>query len=449
MPGSEMFYGNYQFSPVPLFSWTTETIYDANAVHTFIRHTLDFTGTLLDGRPSQNGSLDFLILRMKALQNGLASGQQEWRVNFDGNPVISGIYPRVTSVAFAEGIWIDRMDYTFTFQYDEDFHNTGIQSYTETWNFEEQDDRRTVSAKHDISAVGLNTTPSGVNNSVSNAMTFVLARTGYGNVVAGAPAFVQVSGSYSAYEELRTEQIDVQAGTFGVSENFTLSSGSYIHKRTSQFAQDDQGIITVSMDGEIRGLGRGDTGWPRALSGWQNQVRPRMPMDASGTYSQLNGTAILFTSNPKSLSITKSEFAGTINYSVAYTDSPTENLPSGILDFTFNVVDNEPVIVYASFPIFERSLGNVIQNVGTSSEGTYSITGSAVAKPDYIFNDLLDYVETRVNARRPSSVNYQTLRLTQKQITKDEDNKTVNFSIVWTYTKELSQAAVDGPQNLN
>jgi hypothetical protein len=382
------------------------------------------------------------------LQQALASGNQEFRILFNGIPQLSGIFPKVSNVTFDEGTWTTRIDYSFTFDYEEDFFSTSVQSFTEAWTFDEQEDRRSVTANHNVSAVGLNTNPSGANNAFANARTFVLSKTGYDNVVAGSPAFVQVSGTpTAAYEELRNEQVDVQGGTFAVSETFTLSSGTFIHTRTGQFSQDDNGVGTVSINGNIRGLGRGDTAYPRALSAWDDDIKPKLPADASGIYSELGGDATLFTTSFNSLSVTRNTFGGTLDYSVAYTDSPTENLPSGILDFTFAIADQEPVRLKASFSIFDRSLGNVVQDVGTSTEGTFSIQGNTVGKPGFPFDDLLSFVEDKVNESRPIPANYVTLRLTQKQINKDELNNTIQFNIGWTYTKELS-GVEDGTTDL-
>lgn len=439
---ARMFYGNYEFDPVPLYTWTTETVYDGKQDRNYLRHTCDFAGSLLDVA-SESGSLATMITKRNALKDALASGYQEWSITRDGETLVDNIYPRISNVAFEQGVWVDRINYSFTLEYDEDFYNTGIQSYSETWSFDENEDRETATVVHQISAVGQNTATSGESNAFTNAKTFVLGKTGYSNVISGAPGFIQTSGTVSAYEELRTEQADAQAGSYTVSENFILSAEDYIHTSTGSIAQDEEGVQTVSLDGTIRGLGRSTTAWDNALAAWPT-VRDNFPSVASGVYSNFGGLATLYTTNYQSFSITKNEFAGTIDYSVSYSDSLAENLPSGILEFNLSVQDDKPVRLYASFPIMERALGNVVQDIATSTEGTFTITGNATCKTDYVFDDLVDYCETKINAKRPSLVNYETLRLSQKSVTRDEDNRQISWSLVWTYTTALSQAAVDG-----
>ena len=448
---TRMFYGNYEFMPVPVFSWSTEMIRDNKQEELSLRNTLDFTGVLLEVLPTESGIFPNMYLQRELLKRALTeSGVQQWRITYEGNTVQSGIFPRVQDVNFEEGVWVDRINYTFSFVFDQALSGkTPVDSFNETWTFEENDDRRSVTVNHDLSAVGVNTSASGISNALVNARIFVLARTGYSNVPAGHPAFVEGSGTLQAYEERRTESVDVQQGSFSVTESFTLSSGNFTHLQTGQLNTDAEGITTVSLDGAVRGLGRGDHAYTRALAAWIDRIRGNLPGQASGVYNELGGIATLFTSNPESLSVTRNPFAGTIDYSISFTDDPTQDLPSGVQDFTITVQDDKPVRLFASFAIMERTLGNVVQDIATSTEGRITIAGSAIGKQGFPFNDLLDFVEGRINLLRPISASYITLRLDQKSVTKDEAQNTVNFTLVWLYTKELSAAAIDGPVSLD
>lgn len=441
--GSEMYYGSYQFTPVPILDWSTETVYDNKLDRIFLRHTAELNGSLLSPA-AESGRLDYLLSARKELQEALAADNKEFRILYNGVSQVSGIYPRVTNINFTDDIWVNRLDYSFSLVWDDDFYGDGIQSWGESWDFSEEGDRRTVTASHSINAVGIDTNPSGANNAFTNARSFVLGKTGYSNAIAGTPAFTQVSGSYNAYElATRQEIINAEGGAYSVTETFVLSSGTYNHTYTEDLSVDDTGVATISIDGNIQGHGRGDTAYNRAIDGW-NTVKETLPSVASGAYSALWGESTLYTQNYDSLSVSRNTFDGTVSYTVSYTDSSAENLPSGILEFALNVQDNKPTRVYASFAIPERALGNVVQDIQTSSEGSFSINGNATAKQSYNFDDLVDWVETKINDKRPNSANYQTLRLASKQITKDEDNKTIQFNVTWAYTVELSQAAIDG-----
>lgn len=444
MPNVRMTYGNYEFLPAPLFTESVEMVRDGKLDQTFARVTREFTGTLLN--PSASGNFRSLFDKKEQLKAALASGQQEFKIVHDGFPIVSGEFPRVNGPVFAEGTWVNRIDYTFTLELDQDVEDKNVQSFTESWNFDEAEDCTTVGVQHDLNAVGINTAGSGVNNAFLNAKSFVLGKAGFANAATGSPFFAQVSGvSFDAYEELRTEQHDLQQGSFGISEKFVLSSGNFIHTQTAQFGSDNNGVITISLNGNVRGLGRKglNVGYKRAVNAFKSKVRPKFQIVASGIYADFDGGAILFTSNPTSQSITRNQFAGTIDYSVSFTDSPSENLPSGILDFSISVQEQDAIRLFASFPIMDRNLGPVIQDVGTSNEGNFTVQGNVVGKPGFPFADLLAFVEDQVNLRRPEPLDFQTLRPGSKQVTRDELNRTINFNISWIFTKELSQVFGD------
>lgn len=445
-PGpTNMTYGDYSFLPVPVFSESVEIVRDAKLDQLFKRTTRDFTGVLL-GQPAESGTFVDLVAAKDQLIAALGSGNQEFRISYAGNVLVSGQFPRINGPVFQEGTWANRIDYTFTAEIDEEVE-AAVQSFNESWTFEESEDRRSVTVRHDLGAVGVNTNPSGTNNSFENARGYVLARTGFANAQANSPFFVQVSGTpFAAYEELRSETHDIAQGAFNVGETFILSSGVFTHTRTAQFSTDDNGVTTVTLNGNIKGLGRNgdDIAFSRALDAFSNQIRPAFAADASGIYSQFGGDATLFTSNTSNFSVTRNRFAGTVDYTIAFSDSESENLPSGILDFSLGVQVQEPVRVFASFPIAERSLGNVVQDVGTSNPGTFSIQGNAVGKPGFSFNALLAFVEDKINEKRPNQNNYVTLIPASQSVTKDEINNTVQFNIQWQFTEELSQVFGDG-----
>ncbi len=438
MSSIKLYYGAYEFKPVPLFSWSTETIRDGKQDALCLKHTLNFTGTLI----VPSGNFGSMMTSRSSLENALKTSKQELRLQNGVTNIISGVYPRLINLQFSEGLWVDKIPYTFSFEYEENKYNTPISQYNEVWNYEESQDTTTATVKHDISAIGINTNPSGINNSFVNARTFVLSKKGYASGF--APVFVSPSGTFNSYEQTRTENSDIGTGAFSISENFILSSGNYILTQNGSFSLDEAGIGTVSIDGSVQGLGRGNNGYTNALSAWNASIKKNIPLVASGIYSELGGEGTLYTNHYKSLSVSKNPFAGQLTFNVTYNDSLTTNLPSGIQDFSIQVSDQKPVRVYASFPIMERTLGNVVQDISTSTEGRYTISGTCVGEPDFTYLNILSFVQDKINEKRPLSINYQTLRLDQKEITKDESKRTVNFNLTWIYTIDLSQVASNG-----
>ena len=428
---TNMYYGDYSFSPVPTFSWNTVIVRDNKDEPLYKQHTLNFAGFLLVETASESGQLDTIIEKQNDLRDALGSGNQEWRITYDGISIVSGIYPKIQDVTIEEGLWVDRAPYSFTFIYDEDFNSTGIKSYDESWQYAENEDRLTVEIIHDINAIGQNTNPSGTNNAFTNAKNYVIARTGYANAVANSPFFVQISGhSFSAYEEFRTEQVNVSAGGYGISEKFTLSSGVYIHTYTGNYSIDENGIVTTQIDGNIRGLGRGDAGFDNALIGW-SAISGNFPSVASGIYSRFNGGATLYTKNYDTFSVSQNQSAANIGYSVSYNDDPSEDLPDGIREATFTTSDNQPQNIYVSFSIPLRAAGVLFQNIGTKSVGQFSLNGNIIGSPSTEMSVLENYMNTKIDEYEPTSKSeyYKT----SHSITKDEDKKTLQFTVSWDY----------------
>jgi hypothetical protein len=440
-----MQYGSYSFTPVPLFSWGTSMIRDAKGSGIGLTHSLSFTGTFLETSGNLTNISDIIVARTD-LVTALKADSQEFKILEDSVGLVSGVYPRISDVSIEEGTWFDRTGYSFSATWDEDLGSNNISDYSETWAYSEVDDRDIIELSHEVSAVGINTSGTG-DNTLANARTFVTARVGYANEPASHPAFAQASGAYSGYESRRTENVDVAAGSYSISESFILSQNAYTHTQTSSLSI-SEGITTVALDGEIKGLGRSTTGYANALSGWNNTVEASLSGAASAAYTELGGIATLYVSSPASESLAKNASAASLSYSREYTDNATENLPSGVSSFSIDVSDEQPTTLTSSVSIFGRALGNVVQTIGTPTEGSFSISGNAKGDQGFSMAALITYAESRIDALRPLSGNYTTLRLESQSVTKDADANELNFSLNWAYTKNLSAAKVDGAVDL-
>lgn len=441
---TKMYYGAYQFRPVPLFTWTTELVKSEQGESLSLLRTLDLEGLLLDEECSGFPSL---MDEREALHAAVTTSGQEFRITHDGIPVVSGIFPELESISFDAGTWAQEINYSISFTYSEEIDNKAVENFNESWDFEESEDRSSFTATHTIAAVGVNTAVSGGNNALENARNFVLQRTGYDKVPVSHPAFVQGSGvPLMAYEELRSENVDVQAGSFSVTENFTISSGAYTHIQNGNFSTNEQGVTTVQVDGSVQGLGRGNTRFPRALDAYNSYIEPHLQGKALQIYSQFGGSGSLIVGSPKSASFSQTEQLGTLTYSRTYDDDLSSDLPADIQDASVSVQISEPVQLHATIPIPERTVGPIVQDVGTTTPGTYTITGNITGKTGVDISVVKAYAQTKINENLPSiaSLSAQTLILTQKSVTTDELRRTVSFNLTWQYTS--ANPALAGPQ---
>lgn len=277
----------------------------------------------------------------------------------------------------------------------------------------------------------------------------------------GFPYYVQPpSGSDVGFYELTTsreETVNLDTATYGVTEVFKLVSGlhPFIDERNSQYALNSDGIATVTINGTIRGLGRtndkptagfsrssGGTGFANALSGFNNKVRPLLATDAIGIYTKYLGSGTLATNKAQSFSITETPCLGTISYGVSYTDDPSQNLPSGIAELTSSVQITDPTVLFASHSIPFRAIGNLLQDIFTSSPGTYTIQAScrALNTGDRITNTnrAIEVLEQEMIRLQPNIANYITLRLSSRSFSTDDINRGATATYTWTFTKDIA-----------
>ena len=191
---TKMFYGSYEFIPVPLIDWSVALIKDSKDESLYLQNTLDMQGGLYNF-VSESGAFTELMTKRQALIDAVTASGQELRITHDGVSIVSGIFPTLESVSFDAGTWTEQIPYSLVFVYNEAIEDGPVvENFSENWSFQESEDRRSVAVTHDVSAVGINTAGSGSNNALENARNFVSARTGYGNVPLNHPAFVQASG---------------------------------------------------------------------------------------------------------------------------------------------------------------------------------------------------------------------------------------------------------------
>jgi hypothetical protein len=321
--GVNMFYTRpsdqktYCFSPVPLLGESKEFLKTDAGEALSITHTLTFNGTLLPTNPSLSGVPDFStcisLLSRKRTQMCEALSEDYGDlliVDISGYPIISE-KPRILSLDFEEGVLVQQSPYTLTVAFDEVLDSgTPVTSYSETWDFSENEND-TVGVTHSISAVGiidttLNTPPHLV------AKNFVLSRLGYdaSNSFALRPPYVNALldiGTLSEFNKVLTENVDITAGSYAVTETWIASSGNFIDDRTvsNSFARDEENNFfeTVTINGTVQGYG--DTTFERlnaAQSGFDLFVSPQIGFsDTDGVESKETST---------------NRIAGTLTYSI-------------------------------------------------------------------------------------------------------------------------------------
>jgi len=446
----QMKYGEYRFNPAPLMTYSQESVTNDAGERISDSVTLSFRGVLLNLDDMASGDLAQMITRRDEMINALSGNSNEFQVlhnigstQVQGSPIISGIYPRVDSLTFDEGVWTSQIPYSFDLVYETNARSgqVPVQSFSDNWDFEEDEGKRIIRATHTVSAQGINTSTSGdASDAMTNAKTWVVARMGVSTIPSTLPAFAD-SGTLNTINKLqkyRTEAASEVDGTFEASEEITLSSGLYAHSYTEQLQTNDQGITTVTLNGDINGMGRFATATTNALSGWTDDIKPTLSGLAYSAYTDLELSGTLNLSNQQSLSTTRDDFNGRVAYSVTYTDDPKEDVPSGISEINISKQTKLPIRKVALFEIPNRAAGSILHNIGTPTDGQININGTVKGLTTTQMSYVKTVSEDQVNALRPNSALYNQLWFTDYNTTENEDQMTFSFSIVWGYTDNLA-----------
>lgn len=475
----EVAYGGSVLVPSPLIAHSVEIERDEAGNRELIRTTRTLTGTIL----TSGLGYHFVRQKQRELEDAFSTDNLEFTITATadnpclvaGTPIESGVFPRVASIDIQEDVQFNRLDYTIVLE-DETApvgESGVVQSFSNTWQYSENEDECVVDITHTISAQGVNTSVSGLpSNALDNAVLRVQSYLGLVHAPSGFPGYVQPgSGTDVRFYEVTTsreESLDTEEATYSVTETFKLVSGllPFTDERTAQYQIDEDGITTVTLQGTVRGMGRtndgapagpslssGGTGFTNAVSGFNALVRPQWINDALTVYGRYGGSGSLVIGNPTSVSVTQTPCNGSIAYSVVYTDDPAENLPSGIEDLSCTVQRNDPVVQNAIINVPFNALGPVFQRLCTTTEGSYSIqcnvTATNTGQEVVDTNRAIEVAEQQIISLQPNPADYTALKLTGRNQTVDRINRSISVTYTWTFAQAIDTVPSDtGPITL-
>lgn len=419
-----------------------------------------------------NQSSQSIFSKQKALRALFAiDGQLTEITDFDDNGASIFCYPRVVSVDFQEGIYVDRCDYTITLEADTLLRNTSkivdyegtlipkvsgigflqqlvteselvnnyfgtfLSDFNEEWAIETDEQAensdlpRTYRITHTINATGKTHYGDFGNNKkisayesakrfvlqkLKNSPTLLYDNIGYPNLKNNDARFeknpntpeipfgndianiigegtIDLVTDYGGYNHLRSEQSNINAGTFSVTESWVLAkSPTFENFNISINSSVDNPYISVSIDGNIKGLssitarGYGGLDTDREdpssenygkLTGYENALFKYNQITNSGqfgltsdVYKRANNVvAVQLNSQPKTITIGSNPSTSEITYNVQFDNRPT-NIMSGVLAESISVQDTYPGDMFAVIPVIGRKTGPVLQYVGGRSE---------------------------------------------------------------------------------
>jgi len=459
----ELYYGGQRLYPAPLVSFERNVVRSSDDSALTYEDTWTLRGIYLN---NDNMGYENVVTNMEMLKSIFASDGLELQIKAgagsaslpSGTLITSGVYPVVQSVSIPEAnTQFHRFEYEVTIlaKTAASGVTSAVEDASDSWQFQESDDRLTVSVTHSVSAKGSNTNPSGSSNALENAKTYVDARLGAANVPSSYPSYVipgDVDGDTSTifeYQRTRSENVDVEAGSYEVTETFVYVSGTvpYSDSRTYSFQKNQDGVVTVGVQGSVEGYPRTDgtnnpyAGFYNAQSGFENAIEPLIHSDASSVYSAYGGSGTLY-NKTMAYGITENRFLGTLAYDIQYTDDPSENLPSGIVEQSLQVQRTDAIRMRQSHVIPQRRIGNIVQDIGTPTEGVIRITASAKAENtgDEVAdtNRAISHIQDLINQNRPNTNDFINIYIAGKEQSSDRKSLTANATITYNFIVDLA-----------
>lgn len=219
---------------------------------------------------------------------------------------------------------------------------------------------------------------------------------------------VNLVDSYGGFNHVRTEQINVAGGTYSVSENWILSSGSSTenYSMTTATSNSDP-FINVSIEGSVKGLSQvppdqlGNKvvtavsgAYAQALNKYNSISNSGQFGLTSDIYKRANNlVAVQLNSQPVSISIGTNQFTGDLSYSLSFNNRPT-NFISGVISENIQINDTYPGDVFAIISVLGRKTGPILQYIGGRTE----------YKRDVSINLIMDYTKIPYSGNRESLI---------------------------------------------
>lgn len=312
--------------------------------------------------------------------------------------------PRVLSIEFAADIWFDRCEYTINLEADElsvngvaqgeDAFTEYISSASETWSIETSEDQpeglgsnRTYRLTHSLSATGkrfFDETGSLLRPAWENARLWVQPKMGFDSVIALSSGVNNLPTYYQGLNHVRSENVGENTGDYSVTETWILASGTALEDFTVNTRIDlDSGLNNVSIDGSIRGLETRDSNFNITSAKYDNAVTKFNAASGLALTRAQSFSGFTLNITPLNTTIGRNPVGGTISYSFEFNTRPS-NLLTSARSESITMSDSFGVDVFAAVGVLGRSVGPVLQGLGSKQATTRSLSIDAVYGSDYV-----------------------------------------------------------------
>lgn len=398
---------------------------------------------------TQDERLGALLKKQSALRELFSSNEgglleiQGWTGS--SQPVKANV--RFVSISFPDELWFDYSTYEVVLEADtlfgvavEGSQAHYLNSAQEEWTLDPASDTSAgedpvYKLTHRVSAVGkrhYDETGTLLAEAWQNASGWVIPRLGLDASQLAVPG---VLDSFSAFDYSRAQSVSKYGGSFGVTETWTVSSGSLAHEEYTVNARtsEQDGLTQVSIDGTIKGFDQRNnttyalvtTKWANAQAKWA-QVEPLLHTRAE----ELSGLDVA--SSPRSTTISYNRTAGQIGYQYEFSDRPDNVFDPESISESVSVQDQNAGDVVAVLPAVARAAGPILQDTGSSTlkERTVSIQIQKPRKRQG-YSPVKPNIGPHIAARYPSGYTVMYIRTDSENWEEFDGRYSRTVSIIW------------------
>jgi len=209
-------------------------------------------------------------------------------------------------------------------------------------------------------------------------------------------SLLEISGVYQSYNHVRTENIDVSAGTYSVSDSWILTSGN--NNTTENYEMSisssiDSPFINVSINGKITALSSKGINSSDYQTSFINAIKEynRLSNNDQFGYScqfykrSANLTPLFINPTPVNHNVTINKAAGEIDYSITFDNRPLTFF-SNVLAENITVTDTYPGDIYALMPTLNRTTGPLFQYLGGITQYERSLNIDFIVDNNFLMN---------------------------------------------------------------
>lgn len=334
-------------------------------------------------------------LRKLFATDGLSLEVQPW----DGSQPVK-CNPRVKSISFQEGLWVEVCDYTIELEADvlyingvavgensftaEDGTVVYLNSVSEEWSLEFAEDRTDVfRLTHSVGATGkrfYDDTGTLVKQGWEQAKAWVVPKLGIDATKIASTDVMNLTG-YSGYSHSRAETTNELTGSYSVTETWIVAQANAIEDFTVETKTSiADGKTLVTVNGTVRGLEQRDSDFAITVTKYTNAAAlfttvQGLIITRAQSYSGITLNAI-----PADKIISRNETQGVITYNYSFDNRPANFLPNALTE-RFTVVDHNPSDSFASITILGRPFGPLLQSISTNTGHQRTISVEATFPP--------------------------------------------------------------------